>query len=243
MKIRKMVLGVLTVFALILCQTLQGWGVSKAEELYEKAQVESFMFKKLAIYDEAIAMDKNMLEARRDRAFILYYQGKYPEVVEDLTVCIENGLDGSEIRSMRAKALIAIKKYYEALDDLSIALDLDNQNREARLNRAIASARLGKYDNAISDLKMLLRENHHDRISSQAYRLMGEILLARGENEVAREYFAKAGRWDSVLGISFPGGMYNAKILSLMGMIGLVVSFAALIFKVDLPAPRRPRKR
>jgi tetratricopeptide (TPR) repeat protein len=243
MKLRKVIFGVLTCLALILFQAIQGWGLSAAEELYEKAKMEPFMFKKLAIYNEAIAMDKNLINARKERAFILYYQGRYLEAIDDLTACIENGLDGSEVRSLRAKAFIALKEYQKARDDLSIAIAFDDQNREARLDRALANARLKEYNEAINDLKVLLREDHHDKTSKLAYRLMGEILLARGENDIAREYFAKAGRWDSVLGISFPGGMYNAKLLSVMGMIGLVVSCAALIFKVDLPAPRRSKKR
>jgi len=243
MKIKKVIFGFLIGLVLILFQAIQGWGLSVAEELYEKAKTEHFMFKKLALYNEAIAMDKNLIKARKDRAFILYYQGKYSEAIDDLTACIENGLDGSEVRSLRAKAFIALKEYQKARDDLSMAIEMDDQNREARLNRALVNAHLKAYNEAINDLKVLLREDHHDKTSKMAYRLMGEILLDRGENEMAREYFAKAGRWDSILGISFPRGMYNAKVLSVMGMIGLMVSCAALIFKVDLPAPRRSKRR
>ncbi|MCX7823055.1 MAG: tetratricopeptide repeat protein [Syntrophobacterales bacterium] len=215
---------------------------ASAQEIYERAKEESFMFKKLAIYNEAIDMDKGLLDARRDRAFILYYQRKYEEALEDLTVCIERGLNGSEVLAMRAKVFIALKRYREAQEDLSKAIESYGQNRELLLDRAITHAKLKNYDDALKDLRLLLRENHNDRISLQAYRLMGEIFLAQGEPEVAREYLSRAGGWD-VLGISLPIGMYNIKFLSIFGMLGLIVSLAALIFKVDLPAPRRPKRR
>lgn len=219
------------------------WCSPSAREIYEKAKTEPFMFKKLAMYNEALDMDKNLLEVRKDRAFILYYQGKYEEALEDLTVCIENGLDGNEIRAMRAKVLIALRKYSEAQNDLSVAIEEYGPNRELLLDRALTNVKLKNYDDALKDLKLLLRENHNDKISGQAYRLMGEIFMAQGESDVAREYFAKSGGWDSLLGMNFPGGTYNAKFMSLFGMLGLVVSFAALIFRVDLPAPKRPKRR
>lgn len=232
------------IFIMALCCFLSPlWASSAAEAIYEQGKLEPFMFKKLDAYNEAIALDGNLLEARKDRAFILYYQGKYNEALEDLTTCIEKGLDSGEIRAMRAKVFIALKKYREAREDLSRIIEEDGQNRDARLDRAIASARLNEYDKAMEDLRILLRENHRDRISSQAYRLMGEILLTKGENEAAREYFAKASPWYSVMGINLPLGMYNAKTLSVFGMIGLIVSCAALIFRVDLPAPRKSKRR
>lgn len=219
------------------------WASSAAEALYAQGKAESFMFKKLAAYNEAIDMDSNLVEARKDRAFILYYQGKYHQALEDLTACIEKGLDVSEVRAMRGKVFIALNNYKEAQEDLSRVIEENGQDRDARLDRALASVKLKEYDKALADLKILLREDHRDKVSNQAYRLMGEILLAKGENEAAREYFARSGGWYNVMGINFPVGMYNARAMSVIGMIGLIVSCAALIFRVDLPAPKKSKRK
>lgn len=243
MRKMKSVLSILVIFLCAIVLIRLSWASTSAQELYEQARSESFMFKKLEIYNEALDMDKGLLDARKDRAFILYYQGKHKEALEDLTVCLENGLDGADIRAMRAKVLIALKRYKEAREDLSRAIEHYGQSRELILDRALTNVKLKNYDEALKDLKLLIKENYNDRISNQAYRLMGEIFLSQGESEVAREYFAKAGGWDGLWGISFPGGIYSAKLVSLLGMLGIMVSCAALIFKVDLPAPKHPRRR
>ncbi len=241
---KKMLVFLFITACMVSLQVDKALGYYNIYELYATAKQEPFMFKKLSIYNEIVSMDENFLEARKERATILYYQGKYKEAIEDLSACINNGLTTSEVYLLRGKANLALKDYKRAIEDFSEVLKDNPSDRSALIDRAIAYFNLKEYASAVNDLTTLLKEPKNDKAYFQAHRVMGAILLAQGEEELAREHFARAGYMDGagiVIG-GYYGSGYNIKAMSFLGMVGLIVSCLALLFRVDIPKPKRRKE-
>ncbi|SFN03406.1 tetratricopeptide repeat protein [Thermodesulforhabdus norvegica] len=220
----------------------RAYGVSKAYHLYEQAQTVPFTFNKIALYDQAIAMDSEFTEARKARAFFLFYQGKYRQAIDDLNICIEKGKATAQDHYLRARAYFGLEDYGRAVRDFDFVLKQDPSNREALLYRARTYYMLGDYGKAMEDLTKIFAEGVHDYLTGRAYRLAGFIMNEQGRTELAEEYFQRASQfadpwiWGAYLRVYDPGKM------SVLGMIGIIVGCLALIFRLELPPPRKKKR-
>lgn len=218
------------------------YAASKAYSLYEQAQNVPFAFNKIALYDQAIALDEDFTEARKSRAFLLFYQGKYHKAINDLNICIERGDTTPQDYYLRGKAYFALKDYERAVDDFSFVISREPTNMEALMERARSYFMLQNYYKAMADITLVLKGNAQDYLTGSAYRLGGQILLQIGREGLAEEYFKRATQYADVgvWGTNFR--VYDPHNMSILGMIGLIVGCLALIFRLEIPSPKKRKK-
>ncbi|MBW2067654.1 MAG: tetratricopeptide repeat protein [Deltaproteobacteria bacterium] len=227
---------------LVLALAHTAFAMSTAQKFYVEAQNSNFLFEKLALYSQAISTQPDFLEARKERATILYYQKKYELAEHDLNRCIEIDKNSDELYLLRGKVRLAQGNYQGAEQDFTSALKINPENRQAQLERARARYLLGDFDASLTDVRVLLKSGVPDDLTAQAYRIAGFILLHRGDKKLARQYF-QMGKMptDFVFG-GFYGWLYEPKRISLIGMVGLIAGVLALFFRFELPAPRKRKK-
>lgn len=232
---------VLCCIAFVFTASAKVEGASEAYKLYEQAQKVPFVFNKIALYDQAISMDEGFTEARKARAFFLFYQGKYRQAIDDLNFCIKKGEATVGDYYLRARAYLGLGDYRRAVEDLDFILKLDPSNREALLYRARAHCMLKDYEKALKDLTKLLSDGLHDHLTGHAYRLAAFIMNEEGKNGLAEEYLRMASQYadPSIWGGYFR--LYDPRKMSALGMVGIIVGCLALVFRLEVPPPRRKK--
>ena len=99
-------------------------------------------------YDEAVRLGDDSARAVRTR--ILYDQGKYEQVLDDLSVVIELQPKNPEFYFKRGSVLMELDKVDSAIEDLSKAIQL-SPNADAYTNRGVAWTRKNDLPKAIED--------------------------------------------------------------------------------------------
>ncbi len=212
---------------------------TSAYGLYVKAQNESFMFKKIALYNQAIEMDAHFTDARKARAAILFYQGKYRLAERDLNYCIATGSADRDTYILRGRVRMALKNYRGAEKDFSMALMQNPDDRFVRIERAKARYMSKNYEGALKDVQNIIRSGIEDDLMDQAYRIAGFILMENGNHRMAEESFKMASVADDFAYGGFYSRFYDPHKISFLGMVGLIVGILVLLLRVELPPPRR----
>ncbi len=231
--------GVVLCTAMLLFHVPRSVASANAYKFYLEAQNATFMFKKVALYDKAIEMDAQFTDARKARATILYYQGKYRQAEEDLNYCVRAGKASKDDYFLLGKIYLAQKKYPEAEGSFSKVLAIDPQDRTALLERAKTRYLVEDFKGAWQDVRDIIRQGIEDEITDQAHKIAGFILLKSGKVKLAEENFKMANTPDDFAYGGFYGYLYDPRGMSFIGMVGLIVGVLVLLFKVELPPPRR----
>ncbi len=232
---------IIAVLASLILHVPHSFASTSAHGLYIKAQNESFMFKKIALYNQAIEMDAHFTDARKARASILYYQGKYRLAERDLNYCITAGNADKDIYVLRGRVRMALKNYKGAERDFSSALKLDPADRFVRIERAKARYMNKNYEGALKDVQDIIRSGIEDDLMDQAYKIAGFILLDNGRHKMAEENFRMASVSNDFAYGGFYSRFYDPRKISLLGMVGLIVGILVLLFRIELPPPRKRR--
>ncbi len=231
----------ITTATLILCMGLgSGHAMQTATDLFEKARKDSIMYRRAALYTEALALDADLVEALRERGTIYYYQGKLDEADADLTAYLEKG--GRDVRGWLFRALVSIKRqqWEKALADLSQALAWEANRSDVLSLRAEVFYQLGRLAEAEQDAAAVLSLHDDPTAMARVLAVRGNIYADRGHELLAREAFRQASALDPTLGVLRTwGDILSPEQVSRIGLLGLIVLPAFLIFRIALPKPKR----
>ncbi|MEJ5349670.1 MAG: tetratricopeptide repeat protein [Desulfosoma sp.] len=231
----------ITTATLILCIGLSaGHAVQTATDLFEKARKDSIMYRRVALYTEALALDSGLVEALRERGTIYYYQGKFDEADADLTAYLEKG--GRDVRGLLFRALVSIKRqqWEKALADLNQAVAWEADRSDVLSLRAEVFYELGRFAEAEQDVKAVLALHDDPAAMARVLAVRGNIYADRGHVLSAREAFRQASTLDPTLGVLRTwGDILSPEQVSRIGLLGLIVLPAFLIFRIALPKPKR----
>ncbi len=232
--------AILTALLFILGGFSSGHAMQTAVELFEKAQKDSIMHRRVALYTEALALDGGLLEALRERGILYYYQGKLREADADLTAYLEKG--GEDVRALVFRALVSIRRelWERALADLDRAHAREPARSDILGHRAVVLYELGRTAEAEKDVGAVL-DLHDDPVSmARAFSVRGNIYADRGNDLMARDAYRRAASLDPTLGFFRTwGDILSPEQSSRIGLLGLIVLPAFLIFRIRLPKPKR----
>lgn len=212
----------------------------KAEDYYDQARSNPLMFKRIALYSQALEIDQDFVQAQRDRGILLFYQRKFAQAIEDFDACIEKGLVDAQVYFYRGFCNLMLERFEGASSDFSRALDIHPDWPEALSQRAVAHHKAGRIEEALQDVDQTLQLRGEPRTLARAYNVRGQILMERGQKDLARENFRKAADLDPSLALFRPWTNYmSPEQMSKLGMLALIVLPLLLIFNVSLPAPKK----
>lgn len=240
----RLVTCLLGIMMLMASQASGGYAMQTAMELFHKAQNDPLMYRRAALYTEALARDDAPVEALRERGTIYYYQGKLPQADADLTAYLEKG--GRDVRALLFRALIAIKgrQWERALADLHQADAWDPHRSDVLSHRAEVFYELGRVPEAERDVAQVLRLHDDPLAMARALRVRARIETDRGSALLAREAYRQAATLDPSMGfIRTWGDILSPEQTRKIGLVGLIVLPAVLIFRISVPKPKRPNSQ
>ncbi|MEJ5365782.1 MAG: tetratricopeptide repeat protein [Desulfosoma sp.] len=214
--------------------------LQSATDLVEKARKDSIMYRRVALYSEALVLDAGLVDALRERGILYYYQGKLREAYDDLTAYLEKG--GQDVRGVLFRALVSVKRedWENALTDLNRACALDPKRSDILSHRAAVLYKLGRTAEAEKDAAAVLALHDDPAAMARALTVRGNIHADRGNALSAREDLRRAASMDPTLGIFGTwGDILSPEQASRIGLLGLIVLPAFLIFRIRLPKPTR----
>lgn len=231
----------MTMSIFLLCAGVHsGHTMQTAADLFEKARKDSIMYRRAALYSEALAMDAGLVEALRERGTIYYYQGKLEDANADLTAYLEKG--GRDVRGLLFRALVSTKRqqWERALADLNQAEAWEPRRSDILGYRAEVFYELGRVAEAERDVAAVLSLHDDPAAMARALSVRGKIYADRGHQELAREAYRQAASLDPTWGVLRTwGDVLSPEQVSRIGLWGLIVLPALLIFRITLPKPRR----
>jgi len=234
------VIHLLTAMALVCAGFGSVSAMQTAADLFEKAQKDALMHRRVALFTEALALDADLVDALRERGILYYYQGKYREAAADLTAYLEKG--GGDIRGFLFRALVSMaeRQWEEALSDLNSAHALDPKRSDILAHRALVSYELKRLPEAERDVTAVLGLHEDPAAMAQVLAVRARIYADRGDHGMAREVYRQAAALDPTLGIFQTwGDILSPEQASRIGLLGLIVLPALLIFRITLPKPKR----
>ncbi|MBM3788559.1 MAG: tetratricopeptide repeat protein, partial [Acidobacteria bacterium] len=144
------------------------------------------MAESAAAFEKAIARDPDMPEAHNNLGILRMAAGE-----ASFREAIRIQPDYADAHGNLASLLSAAGRFVEAEPEFEIALRLRPNDAGARYNYAMLLGRLRRYDDAQRELEACLRV---DSAFGDAYELLGELLLARGDSAGAAARFREAVR-------------------------------------------------
>lgn len=141
-----------------------------------------------------------------------------------------------------------------AIDDFSRAVEMDPQMASAYSYRAEAYRLNGKPDEAMRDATRALQLQGDQRSTAHAYDVMAQIYWQAGQNELYEAAYSKFVEADPyspdfpplnvpIILKAYTPNTETAKSASRFGLLGIIVISFALIFKLNLRAPKKPRDK
>lgn len=107
----------------------------------------------LSLYNEAIDIDPNFLDAHLKRAFVYSMLNQHEKAILDYDKIVELNPQNSNIYVSRGSAYNRLNQFEKALVDFNKAIELDKTNSDAYNNRGWAKKGLGDKKGACSDWK------------------------------------------------------------------------------------------
>lgn len=236
----RVVTRIITAMLLVCGAVSSVQALQSASDLFERAQKDSFMYRRVMLYSEALALDADLTDALRERGILYYYQGKLQEAYDDLTAYLEKG--GREVRGFLFRALVSIKRedWEKALSDLNRASGMAPKRSDILSHRAVVLYKLGRSAEAEKDVQAVLAAQDDPAAMARALTVQGDIYAARGNNLLAREAYRRAASVDPGLGLSHTwADVLSPEQAGRIGFLGLIVLPAFLIFRISLPKPKR----
>ncbi len=230
----------LTTLTLLVAAVLPARAMQSAVDLYLRAREESIMFRRVALYTAALEQDETLMDARRERGILFYYQGKYDKAIEDLTVFIDSGSTDHRVYFYRALAYLKRHMPERALEDLTTASRLQPRDSEVISYRAKVLYELGRYAEAQQDVNRVMALHDDMAAMARVLTVQGKIYSDQGNQLLARESFKKATAMDPTLGLFRAWANYmSPEQASRIGMLALIVLPVVLIFRLSIPKPRK----
>ena len=141
------------------------------------------------IYRELLHHYPRNIRARSHLAILLDRAGQHDEALEELSECITQDPDNTEILVSRGTMLGSLGRYVEAEDDLHRALRLESSNADAHFNLGVVIARKGLWKEAVPFLRRTLEL---DSSRAVAYFYLGEALNHVDDLDGALHCFQRA---------------------------------------------------
>lgn len=236
----RLVTWIITATLLVCASLSSAYALQSATDLFEKARKDSIMYRRVVLYSEALALDAGLVDAFRERGILFYYQGRLQEAYDDLTAYLEKG--GEDIRGFLFRALVSMKRedWANALADLDRACALDPKRSDILSHRATVLYKLGRSAEAEKDVAAVLALHDDSAAMARALTVRGNIYADRGNVFSAREDHRRAASLDPTLGVFGTwGDILSPEQASRIGLLGLIVLPAFLIFRIRLPKPTR----
>ncbi|ROR03265.1 tetratricopeptide repeat protein [Desulfosoma caldarium] len=240
----RLVTGIIAAMLVLSSGLSAGHAMQTATDLVERARKDTIMYRRAALYTEALALDAGLVEALRERGTIYYYQGKLDEAEADLTAYMEKG--GRDVRGLLFRALVFMKRqqWEKALADLQGADAWDEKRSDGLSYRAEVFYELGRVAEAERDVAAVLSLHDDSTAMARALLVRGRIEADRGNSLAAREAYRQAASVDPTVGLLGTwASVFSPEQVSRIGFWALLVLPALLIFRIALPKPVRRNRR
>lgn len=143
---------------------------------------------KLAIAEEdltqAIARQKNFVDALFIRGLVRLEQGRPAAAIEDFTSALKLSPSWLEAYAARAKAYVLLEDYENAVADFTTIIDFDDSATKWRLVRAECFLHCKRYIEAVEDIEKVLAENG-DSSRAHAVHAAGKLALGSFEDAIS----------------------------------------------------------
>lgn len=162
------------------------------EPIYQQAEASRLAKdydRALALYSEAIGLNRNHRRARLRRGQLRLLRGRCASAVEDFTAALGIAAQDAEVYQCRGDAQAIQGRLAEAEADYTRCLALDPSRSRARFNRAVAYRLQGQLSRALTEFTRVVQE-HPDHGS--AYFNRGLVYSALGSSEQAIADFTRA---------------------------------------------------
>lgn len=107
----------------------------------------------IALYNQAIALDAENLDAVAKRAFAYNYTKQYAKAVEDYTAILAAQPNQAMALLSRGSAYSKLNEHQKAMNDFNQVLVIDPNNQEGYNNRGWAKKAMGDKEGACADWK------------------------------------------------------------------------------------------
>lgn len=238
--VTRMITAMLVVFGAM----SSGYALQSATDLFERAQKDSLMYRRVVLYTEALALDGDLTDALRERGILYYYQRKLQEAYDDLTASVEKG--GHDVRALLFRALVSLARedWANALGDLNRAHLMAPKRSDILSHRAVVLYKLGRIAEAEKDATAVLSLQDDPAAVGRALTVRGDIYADRGNDLLAREAYRRAASGDPGLGFFYTwADVLSPEQAGRIGLWGLIVLSAIVIFRISLPKPKRKDSR
>jgi len=136
-----------------------------------------------------------------------------------------------------------------AIDNFSHAIDLDPQLASAYSYRAKAYRIKGMLEEAVRDSNMVIQLQKDQQSTARAYATLAKIYRKLGQDELSDANFRKSVELDPYSPDYPPlhvplidpciSDTPTLKIISRLGLVGIIILAFVVIFKLTLPAPQK----
>lgn len=181
--------------------------ISKIFDIFEKADEEKNIDKKIELYTMIMEIDSNCINAYNDRGNAYSKKKEYDKAIEDYTKAIDLNPDYDEAYFKRGSSYYnwGLEKYdkqyfNKSILDYSKVIDKDQYNAVAYDNRGVAYIDIGEYDKAISDLTKAIELKPN---FTYAYNNRGSAYAKNGDNHKALLDFTKAIELDPNFALAY----------------------------------------
>ena len=128
----------------------------KAQAYRWRGLVSDKIDERISDLSEAVKLDPDNAEIRRERALAYLGDNKAEEALADLDAAIKSDEDDATSHEARAMALESLKRYEEAAESFGRAAELSPMSAIPLLQRARMDALTNKYDQALEDVDRAL---------------------------------------------------------------------------------------
>jgi len=167
----------------------------------------------IAALEKAIALDPDLPEARNNLGILLLSRGDRAAAEREFREAIRLQPDYADAHGNLGNLIGGL----EALDHFALALRLHPEDATTRYSYAMALGRARRFDEAQSELESALRTNPE---FADAHVLLADLLMAKGEPQVALAHYRDAVRIQPDLSRAELG--WGAALLAMKDVTGAV---------------------
>jgi tetratricopeptide (TPR) repeat protein len=241
-------LGVMKTMACLMLVMVLVVGTAGSAAAMHKATMTTLDAAGSSVVDAAVRFDHHidhllndsLVKTCSDKGLTEYYRGNRNEAVASFTGCIEKGLISDRMYFFRGRTYMELGDTKKALQDFSRAVELNPRSTEALSKRAVLYQQTGEVEAAQRDVTAVLDLGGDAKAMTTVLRVQGKVYQSEGKNDLARISFDRAAKIDpSLKRLRIWSSYLNPEEGRHLGMLALLVLPALLIFKLDLPAPKK----
>ena len=155
---------------------------AKAIQFFTQALNEKTSIKELELYNQAIELYPDFLEAYNNRGILKSKMGDYAGAIADYDKAINLNANDAELYANRGVVKYNMGDKEGALEDFCKALEIKPDFANAYNNRAFTLLALGKYEKALRDVNVAIEKAPQNHCY---YDTRGQIYMAMDRNEDA----------------------------------------------------------